>query len=529
MVNRELAALARAIGEATKRGNARQLYEVGQAFASHGAAGDVVLALIAEGRRKKRRDSDLIGYLKLFSAVLETLRIDGNEGIAHARQQLRDLETLTAREVAAANLDPGLVMLIARAFVDAQIEPPPGLQDAMVEALQAAENLSPANAVDDLTDDMAAVAAELGHDPFAIYEELAASAAAFPDQHRISMVVGIATCAEPAIRAAAIGFLLDRDARMAEAVGSALAADRAAIPPDSATVERVARLRPWLPPERQPGVDAVLKALRRTARPPKPRAKAELVRTLATGIDGAGAQFLLAVAKVARKHAIISILVKEEDGICDVWTQPSSTKAESERMLGQAASEGGAIPVSRAYFERRLADALAQNRATRPPPFALVEALEAIDAGTIAPQAADVGTLLEEMLADLPPERTDAAAAAAAHRASRSWHEHGDAIESWFEADDEVDALLRPLRTKKQRVAAVVEVLLPRRRTRWAWRCAWTALALKDAADDEDLFSSSLWVEMALVGRDLAGDVPLARIPLMSKIAEYTVEAFMNR
>jgi hypothetical protein len=54
---------------------------------------------------------------------------------------------------------------------------------------------------------------------------------------------------------------------------------------------------------------------------------------------------------------------------------------------------------------------------------------------------------------------------------------------------------------------------------------AWMAATLKEAAPEGD----NTWSEFALVARDLGGKKPLETIPLASRIAGATVEAFEQR
>jgi hypothetical protein len=97
-------------------------------------------------------------------------------------------------------------------------------------------------------------------------------------------------------------------------------------------------------------------------------------------------------------------------------------------------------------------------------------------------------------------------------------------LESWFEAGEAVESLLRPLKTRKQRIEAVLTRLLPGRRNFWAERCAWTAAVLKESAEDDDT-----WIDFALVARDLADACALEAMPLAAQIAAATVEAFVHR
>jgi hypothetical protein len=70
----------------------------------------------------------------------------------------------------------------------------------------------------------------------------------------------------------------------------------------------------------------------------------------------------------------------------------------------------------------------------------------------------------------------------------------------------------------------VLTQLLPARRGFWAERCAWTAATLKEGAEDDEA-----WVAFALMARDLAGERPLGTMPLASRIATATAEAFQHR
>jgi hypothetical protein len=92
--------------------------------------------------------------------------------------------------------------------------------------------------------------------------------------------------------------------------------------------------------------------------------------------------------------------------------------------------------------------------------------------------------MVEALIGDLPPERTDKAAALAAHRASAKWEQEFEGLASWFEGGQGVERLLQPLRTRKRRIEAVAAELLPTRRRFWAERCAWMAATLREAAEE---------------------------------------------
>jgi hypothetical protein len=59
----------------------------------------------------------------------------------------------------------------------------------------------------------------------------------------------------------------------------------------------------------------------------------------------------------------------------------------------------------------------------------------------------------------------------------------------------------------------------------WARQCAISALAMRG----DEKTRHSPWKQLALVGRDIASDLPLDQIPLMKQVAEISVRAFERR
>ena len=93
-------------------------------------------------------------------------------------------------------------------------------------------------------------------------------------------------------------------------------------------------------------------------------------------------------------------------------------------------------------------------------------------------------------------------------------------LDSWFEADTEVERLLDgTATTRANRIARVRDELLPRRAAKWVDRLAWTALTLRHAEEDEP------WEAFYLSARELRAGRPIAEIPLMMHVAVQTVDA----
>src|SRR5437763_15139014 len=79
------------------------------------------------------------------------------------------------------------------------------------------------------------------------------------------------------------------------------------------------------------------------------------------------------------------------------------------------------VESSLSFLEQRLAVALSINVALDlPPPFGLLHVVETLGLGPLHPESLSPWVMAESLIADLPPERTDASAAQRAHRASAS-------------------------------------------------------------------------------------------------------------
>ena len=337
------------------------------------------------------------------------------------------------------------------------------------------------------------------------------------------MAAELAASSIDGLQEAALGFLLDADPVPGAAVLGALVAQVRRHPVPSRLVERLVCLRPWLPPARQPNLDAAIRALRPRMIAPVVRNEGEIKALLASLCDGAGAQSLFALLKRSRRFALASVLIKADVGVADAWLREGLSKREADGVVAQIIAGAEAAEVSAGFVKMRLADALAMNvdRQT-PPPFGLLQVSEALGLGILQPGALSPLALAERLLAGLPSDRADPEATAAAHVDAADWPDQFETVASWFEGGEAVEALLRPIPTRRKRIAAVLTRHLPGRRLFWAERCAWMAAALKNSAAD----NGEAWLTFALVARDLARGKALVDVPLFDIIAETTVDAF---
>jgi hypothetical protein len=267
-----------------------------------------------------------------------------------------------------------------------------------------------------------------------------------------------------------------------------------------------------LAPPRRSALDAGLPGARRAA----PRPGAKIVKTIASVCDGSGVSFLLATVKGGSRFLLASLMIKPT-GVngCVSYENLSSNEATMlERALRSSAQSS---EISFAAWEKLLRLALGRNLSCdEPPPFALVGVVEALGLDPLAPDFATPAEIIASALADVA-DRDRAETIRAAHE----FMAKTELTDNWFEAGEEVEAVMSAARSAAG-AGALIESYLPGRRKFWVAQCARSALALKDGARPRD----ETWKHLALVGRDLADDMPLSRIPLIHRIAEMSARAY---
>src|SRR5215472_14429772 len=115
-------------------------------------------------------------------------RLDINRPIQVADHAIAEVRRGLDYALAKDGIAPEVLMLVARAFARAELDPGRALQEAMMSAVEAQSASMPAALrPQDIADHFAELAAALDNDPFAIYAELATTAAAFPAEHHAAM------------------------------------------------------------------------------------------------------------------------------------------------------------------------------------------------------------------------------------------------------------------------------------------------------------------------------------------------------
>ncbi len=471
------------------------------------------------GGAEELSDLDDVSLFEESVAALTQVGIDTNGGDPQARKVKAAIVQKLDAALAAERLDAAGLVLIAKILNDSGWSVPETLKMRVVEQLESAP---PASAgAGDLSSALADIAASAEDDPFAAYDAMNSVLVAFPSEAAARMVVTLAIERAPVLLHALAGFAMHRDPVLARAAIEALKGVAAGDRVESKLVERMVRMRPWLPAERQGPLDEAIRALRARTREPVEMSPPQAARCFVMACDGSGAGGALASVKADGGWRFVAAMTKP-GGVEDVLSMEGLRKADADSTVRAMRENVLAAQTDVAGLARYLQIALGENVASQtPPPFKLIGLFEALGLGPIAPRVISAADLIAEMLAESPAAETDAAALAKAHKLAPG----GPLAENWFEAGQPVERLLAPLRGPKARIKALLADYLPQRRAYWTRVVALTAFALQL---DRKAFGA-LGRHLALVGRDIADGAALDQMPLMREIAETTVRAYESR
>src|SRR5712671_2866737 len=452
---------------------------------------------------------------------LSDLKISSNGGDPEAREKIQAIYDLLEKAIEDHSLSPIDLMLTGKIFADAGWAIPESLKESMAKAIADALPETQGVAEPNIVASMLEVMDGAGQNPFEVNEYLNSLLASLPSQACVTMLHELVAGKQAAFNQAVAGFVLHPDEALARSVAEDLAASAKQTPVESSVIERLVRMRSWLPQSRQAVLDVAIRAMRSNALPPVKRNLPKIIKCYVSVCDGSGTRSLLVTQRDGASYQLVTVMMKLE-GVADAMVLPDLPKSEMDNIVRQMKSAMPMIETDLAGITRMLGLAIADNcDAGIPPPFKLVEVVENLGLGPVHPDHASPMEIITALLADLPPEQTNRAAVANAHKEIPD----SEFRYQLFEAGEALEDLLYPVKGSKQRVTKLMKAYLPDRRSFWARQCAISALAMR--GDGKVRHSS--WKQMALVGRDIASDLPFDQIPLMEQIAEMSVRAFEDR
>ena len=502
------------------------LAEVGNALAAHPDTVIELFELIAkESTKRKPNDALVDAFAYMIGEAMDTLRFAAERNFPEAIEAVAAARAKVLSLAGDGKLEPGTLLLMLRQFVSAKLDLGEELQAVMANLTEHRSAAAPPGKAD-IDRFLADLAQEHDGDIFAFQARLAEDAAAFPESRRAAMAAAVLAAPDPAVREAAIGWLLDGAPAPRRDVANLLGQAAAAGLVSGTMLRRMITLRNWLPDEDRPALDAAIRACRQKGVECAASKAAEVKNVIASGVDGSGAQSVFILIKQGRKHAVASLLLKQGVGVRDAWVRSDLSKSEADMFLYRVESELDIYDSDLDFARLALGHFLAVNRVSGVmPPFGLVDFVERTGLAAVNPDAVPVEALVAKLADDIPARQKTAAAVAKSIKRSAAWDLVFTFLDTWFEDDGAVDVLFgRKRLSAKRRAALVLEEYLPARRARWAEILVWTALTLRH---DEAMADS--WIDLALVARELLGDRPLGDIPLMAFVAAMTVEAWKSR
>jgi hypothetical protein len=476
------------------------------------------LGRVEEAEPPRLEDEEL--FEEVVASLTETA-IEANGGEARARELRTAIYEKLDEALAAQRLDAAGLVLVAKVLNDSGWSVPDRLKVRVVELLESGDAAAPGTSVGDLKSALADIAEAAEGDAFASYDALNSVLAAFPSEAAARMVATLGAERAPVLLHTLAGFAMHRDPALAIAAIEELKRAARGERVESVLVERLVRMRPWLPPDRQTRLDEAIRALRGNALAPVELSRPQSARCFVMACDGSGAGGALASLKAADGWRFVAAMTKPA-GVEEVLSLEGLRKAEADATVRGMRDSVLAAQTDVAGIGRYLQLALGENLASlTPPPFKLVAFVENLGLGPLAPRCVPAADLIEEMLEGLPETETDAEAVARAHKAVLG----SPLAQQWLEAGEPVERLLAPIRGAKARARAMLAAYLPERRAFWARNCALTAFVLQL---DRKTYGA-LGRNLALVGRDIASGAPLEQIPLMREIAGLSVRAYEGR
>ena len=213
------------------------------------------------------------------------------------------------------------MLMTGKIFTDAGWAVPDSLRRAMAEALQAAPPDTQAVGENSIISALLEVADQAGQNPFDVHEHVNSLLAGFPVEASVMLLLALVAGKKPVIDQAVVGFVLHADAVLAQSVAEALAASATKSPVKSSLIERLVRIRPWLPQTRHAQLDATMRAMRLNALPPVKTELPKVIKCYVSVCDGSGTRSLFVTQRVGAHYQIASVMMKLS-GVVDAMVLP---------------------------------------------------------------------------------------------------------------------------------------------------------------------------------------------------------------
>jgi hypothetical protein len=362
--------------------------------------------------------------------------------------------------------------------------------------------------------------------PFMVVEGLAETSMLMPAELRAYMTHELGLSPHAVLREAVPLLLLDPEPTVRQAAAAVL--EQVASPETISPVmlRRTLLIRNWVPEAEREAIDRLARKMRMkgvTCAQWMPPSALAIHSSL---VDGSGAQSLIVTTPGSRAGLFAGFLLKQGIGIRDAWCDPSVPRREINHAINETQRAATWHRTGREHL-----DAVVQHHIARGltvgnlPSATIVDIAEQIGAADWKDRGLDVSVEVERLFAGLGAELTNPAAIAASLQRSGSWVERHVMMQSWFEDDATVRALVEGRPRPKQEVSVrwMLQEVLPTRREIWTERLLLLVLWLQAATSNPRLVGQ--WQDCVVLAHELLAGRPLTELPAMVAIAERSILA----
>jgi len=203
-------------------------------------------------------------------------------------------------------------------------------------------------------------------------------------------------------------------------------------------LRRMLVIRNWLPVAEQNQVDELIKLIKKSGVEPAPHPVMQVIKIMASLVDGAGAQGVLFETKHGGKRSLGGFVVKHKIGIRDPWVKSKAASGELAAVCEEN-SETEMKEVTGAYVNKIVGHFLhiSQIEENTPSPIFL-QIQELFGAHDWRPQPLDVATEVARIKEATKFNSGDKKYIQLSMKRSAKWWESNDKlVSSWFESGED--------------------------------------------------------------------------------------------
>jgi len=296
-----------------------------------------------------------------------------------------------------------------------------------------------------------------------------------------------------------------------------------------ATLRRIIGFRNWIDASEQDGIDTLVKKIRLSRVECAPIPKVKPYQLNASVFDGSGMSAFPCIYKTKKRYVLTGILVKQKEGIREVFVYPGLKKADAISTINQLSSETVAFPVTTEYTNQMISHFIQIGlQHNNPPPPPLLHAAESMGTNYWIPKAIDIDHEFDMLSAEAEADNLTTDEIQKIIEQSGTWPFTMPFANSWFEDDSRIDDILKQANItsrkidKKTMEGLMLEILnnvIVKKYDVWRERLLFMTMYAKACKGSSPL----PWLHFFVVTREFWKESDLSNTPLLFAIAQWSV------